>query len=210
MIEMVRQLIDREEFDYQALMSALSGFASPRDRVTALLKSGAIIRVKKGLYIFGELYRRRPYCKELLANLMYGPSVVSGDYALSWYGLIPEQVVTVTSVTTGRSRRFETPVGLFTYGVTKDLSVGVCRTGSEHVKFLMASPERALADKIISIRGAAVRSQKQMRQFLEEDIRLDMQAFYEMNPGVMEEVALCYRSPRMDTLLNIMQKRGRA
>jgi hypothetical protein len=41
----LRKRIGREEFDYQALMSALSNYASPRDRVTALLQSGTIIRV---------------------------------------------------------------------------------------------------------------------------------------------------------------------
>ena len=37
--------IGREEFDYQALMAALSGYANPRDKVTALLRRGDIIRV---------------------------------------------------------------------------------------------------------------------------------------------------------------------
>ena len=50
----LRKLIDREEFDYHALLSALEGYASPRAKITQLLQKGAIIRVKKGLYVFGE------------------------------------------------------------------------------------------------------------------------------------------------------------
>ena len=45
----LRKIINREEFDYPALMSALSAYANPRDKVTALLRKGVIVRVKKGL-----------------------------------------------------------------------------------------------------------------------------------------------------------------
>ena len=68
----LRQLIPREEFDYQTLLSYLQGYDYPRDKITDLLRKGVIIRVKKGLYVFGELYRRRPVSREALANLMYG------------------------------------------------------------------------------------------------------------------------------------------
>lgn len=115
MIENIRKEIEHEEFDYQTLMDCLRGYARPRDKVSALLKKGSIIRIKKGLYIFGDLYRRRPYSREILANLIYGPSYISLDFALQHYGLIPECVEAVNSVTTGRSFRFVTPVGLFTY-----------------------------------------------------------------------------------------------
>ena len=64
-------------------------------------------------------YRRgqrfREICREYLANLIYGPSYISLDYALSLHGLIPERVETITSVTTRRSRHFDTPFGTFSY-----------------------------------------------------------------------------------------------
>ena len=88
----LRERIGREEFDYSALMSTLSGYANPRDKVTSLLRRGVIVRVKKGLHVFGDADRRRPYSRELLANLIYGPSFVSLDYALAFHGLIPERV----------------------------------------------------------------------------------------------------------------------
>jgi len=111
----LRRRIGREEFDYAALMAALSGYANPHRKITTLLRDGVIVRVKKGLYVFGEEYRRRPYSRELLANLVYGPSFVSLDYALSLHGLIPERVSQVTSVTTRRGKQFSTPVGTFVY-----------------------------------------------------------------------------------------------
>ena len=102
-IGQIRQQIDREVFDYQRLLQCLTTYAKPRDRVKRLLDAGDIVRVKKGLYVFGDAYRRAPVSRELLANLIYGPSYISLDYALAWHGLIPERVTTVTSLPNARS-----------------------------------------------------------------------------------------------------------
>jgi hypothetical protein len=67
--EALRGQIPQEEFDYQILMYSLRNLARPRDKISALLKSGSIIRVKKGLYIFGPALSRGPYSRELLSNL---------------------------------------------------------------------------------------------------------------------------------------------
>ena len=75
----VRRQIQAEEFDFQSLLDSLQGYARPRDKITGLLRRGDIIRVKKGLYVFGEKYRQRPYSRELLANLIYGPSYISQE-----------------------------------------------------------------------------------------------------------------------------------
>jgi len=88
-ITRLRQAIEHEVFDYQVLQAGLKEYRKPRDKVSALLAAGEIVRVKKGLYLFGETHRRRPFSAELLANLIYGPSCVSLDYALAFHGLIP-------------------------------------------------------------------------------------------------------------------------
>ncbi|MEA3441146.1 MAG: hypothetical protein U9R58_12785 [Chloroflexota bacterium] len=105
----IRAKIHGEIFDYQVLLYTLSGYRKPRDKITRLLAAGAIVRIKKGLYCFGDPFRKKPISREHLANLIYGPSYISIDYALSYYGLIPERVETITSVTTHRSRDFDTP-----------------------------------------------------------------------------------------------------
>ncbi len=84
-------------------------------KINELLKAGVITRVKKGLYVFASEYNQAPVCKEVLANLIYGPSCLSLEYALSYHELIPERVETMTSVTPKRDKQFQTPLGLFTY-----------------------------------------------------------------------------------------------
>src|SRR6202008_2894394 len=104
-----------EEIDYTFVMDCLKDYKSPRAKLTGLLQKGDLIRVKKGIYLFGPEYRKGPYSPEVLANKIYGPSYVSREYALAYYGLIPEYVVEVTSISTKRARNFDTPMGRFSY-----------------------------------------------------------------------------------------------
>ena len=106
LLENLRKSCPTDVFDYNLLMSALKGYKAPHRKITSLLHSGSIIRIKKGLYTFSEVYRQQPIHRGLIANLLFGPSYVSLEYALSYYGFIPERVETVTSVTTKRNKSF--------------------------------------------------------------------------------------------------------
>jgi hypothetical protein len=213
MIETLRKKIDQEEFDYHTLLGCLEGYARPRDKITDLLRKGVVIRVKKGLYIFGQQFRKRPFSKEILANLIYGPSYISLEYALQFHGLIPERVEAVTSVTTGRSRRFNSPVGLFTY---RSIPLSAFRTGMDRIEigegraFLLAVPEKALADKIYLERGLGIRSQKMMSVYLENDLRIDQADLIRLKSETLDDIAQRYRSKKIQLLSDLIRRaRGR-
>jgi len=199
--------IPYEEFDYQTLLDALKGYAQPRMKISSLLARGTIIRVKKGLYVFGESRRRQPYCRELLANLVYGPSYVSLEYALHYHGLTPERVETLTSVTCGRSRTFDTPVGAFSYRM---IPLDAFRTGMDRVEldggrsFLIAIPEKALADRLVAERGSGITTQKELHGFLLDNIRIDTAALRGLDPIRLEEIARHYRSRRVKLLADLV------
>lgn len=199
----LRRHIPFEEFDYQILLDSLRGYAHPRKKITSLLRKGEIIRVKKGLYIFGEQHRRAPYCRELLANLIYGPSCVSLEYALHYHGLIPERVETVTSVTCGRSRSFDTPVGHFSY---RAIPMSAYMIGIDRIEladgraFLMALPEKALADRVVAERGNALRTQKELAVLLRDSLRIDSSALTALDPEALMTIAAAYRSRRLKLL----------
>lgn len=205
----VRDRIQTEVFDYQTLLDALKGLAYPRNRINDLLRQGVILRVKKGLYVFGDRYRRHPYSKELLANLIYGPSYVSLDYALAYHGLIPERVEALTSVTPSRSRRFVTPVGLFVYRQipARAYEVGVVRVEAENQQaFLIASPEKALADKIVSVRGGRISSIAEMSRFLEADLRVDAVPLRSLSAERIDDFAARYRSLKLRHLGGLVRR----
>ncbi len=204
----LRQRIGREEFDYPALMAALERYAHPRDKVTDLLRRGLIVRVKKGLYVFGDALRRRPYSRELLANLIYGPSFVSLDYALAFHGLIPERVAAVTSVTPHRARAFDTPVGRFVYRpVPPDYyPLGMDRVEQGDVAFLVAVPERALADKVRDDRGHPLRTAAAAAAYLFENLRLNRDAAAALDAGVLEELAEAGRSQKLAVCARVLRR----
>jgi hypothetical protein len=209
MYEHLRQAIPFEEFDYQTLLDSLRGYAYPRKKITSLLHKGEIIRVKKGLYLFGERRRRLPYCRELLANLIYGPSCISLEYALHYHGLTPERVETITSVTCGRSRSFATPVGSFSYRMIPlaSFSIGIDRIElADGRSFLMAIPEKALADRIMSDRGSGITTQKELLSYLNDNLRIDMETLHSLDPGSLVTIAAAYRSRRLKLLASLVTR----
>jgi hypothetical protein len=199
-LESLRAQVPGEEFDHQALLEATRGYAHPRDAITRLLRSGSVIRIAPGIYIFGPTYRRRPYSVEILANLIAGPSYVSLDYALQRYGLIPEGVVAVTSSIAGRPRRFETPVGVFIY---RPIPEPAFAEGLHRVEvagaggYLIAGAEKALADRVREQRGLGIRNINDMTTYLVDSLRVDSDALAELDPDEMEHIATAYRSHQL-------------
>ena len=212
-MESIRKHISNEEFDYQTLLHSLGQYSRPRDKISDLLRKGVIIRVKKGIYIFGEDYRRQPFSREILANLIYGPSYISLEYALHYFGLIPERVEAITSVTTGRSRRYATPVGLFRYRM---IPLAAFRVGMDRVEldggrsFLIATPEKALADKIRDDRGNGLQTQGQLMDYLENNLRVDPTALAKLNNEQLGAIARRYGSRKLQLLSKLLQRLKRS
>jgi predicted transcriptional regulator of viral defense system len=207
---MVRNRIQREEFDHQTLLDALRTYARPRDKISDLMRKGIIVRVKKGLYIFGKDHRREYYSRELLANLIYGPSYLSFEYALQYYGMIPERVEAVTSVTIGRSKRFNTPIGLFTYRKipVPAFRIGMTRVARDHkTAFLIATPEKALADKVRDDRGGSIQSLSQMITYLSDNLRVDDSALRELDSDLLLEIGRRYHSRKIRILADVVRQR---
>lgn len=205
----LRHRIPYEEFDYQELIDALSGYAQPRSKITALLRSGDVVRVKKGLYVFGEVWRRQPIRLELLANRVYGPSYLSLEYALSWHGLIPERVDVLTSVTCGRARIFDTPVGRFSY---RALPLAAYRVGIDQQDagdgrfFLVATREKAVADSLVAERGGLGSTCKAVEAYLVEERRIERDHLKELDPARLAEIAVATGSRRVSALAAVVTK----
>jgi predicted transcriptional regulator of viral defense system len=203
MLESLREQLLGEEFDHQALLEAVKDYARPRDAITRLLRSGSVVRIASGIYVFGPAYRRRPYSREVLANLIAGPSYISLDYALQHYGLIPERVEAVTSGIVGRARRFETPLGLFIYRPVPERAFA---EGLHRVEvaggggYLIAGPEKALADKVRDQRGLGIRNVDEMVTHLVESLRIDRDALADLDSGEIERFAAVHHSYRLKVL----------
>jgi predicted transcriptional regulator of viral defense system len=207
-IALIRRNVEGEVFDYQVLLDALAGYRKPRDKITRLLASGAIVRVKKGLYCFGEAFRKEPLSREHLANLIYGPSYVSLEYALSHHGLIPERVETVTSVTTRRSRDFNTPFGTFSYRMLRAprYAVGAILETAGKTPFLIASPEKALADMVWTDKRFSGLRVSDYDAYLSDDLRIDREALSRFDRSRLQVIAAAYDSAKINNLVRYLKR----
>ncbi len=163
-----------EEVDYNYLKSVLSGYKNERVKINDMLHKKEIIRVKKGLYVLGEPYAKTPFYLETLSNLIYGPSYISLEYALSFYGMIPERTETVTAVTNKRNKVFNTPVGCFTYRFIRaglyPYGITMINLDEKH-NIIIASREKAMAD--ILYFNNRLNNVSEMESFLFQDLRMD-------------------------------------
>jgi len=170
------------------MLDLLKDYKRPNDKITELAKAGMLTILKNGLYIpMGKrgLYVTEPF---LVANHLWGPSYVSVESALSHWGFIPERVYEIASMTTKASKKYETAIGRFTYRhlVKPYYSFGIKQVKlKEKQVALIASPEKAICDKIITTPGLFLRSTKQATEFLIEDMRMDEDNLRKLNISEM-------------------------
>ena len=160
-------------------------------KVRNLELSGKVIRLKKGLYVVDPSVSRVALSTELIANHIYAPSYVSMSSALRYYGLIPETVYTIQSMTIKHSRSFETPIGRFDYTFInrEAFHIGITSINKQSYAFLMATPEKALCDLIANSPQVNLRYAKDVEVYLEDDIRMDIDDFRNMDISVFEHYA---------------------
>jgi hypothetical protein len=121
---------------------------------------------------------------------LYGPSYVSLESALAFYGLIPERVYAVRSVTFKRAKHFSTPLGYFDYvTVPQDyFPNGIhLEVIDKEYAFLIASPEKTLCDMIVLTRNLRIQSVKSMLTYLEEDLRIDFSAIKTFDKEIIRQ-----------------------
>jgi hypothetical protein len=204
----LRSRAPSEELDYGFVMDCLKGYSFPRTKLTHLLKTGSLVRIKKGLYVFGSLFARQPYSREVLANLVYGPSYVSLEWALQTYGMLPERVEEITSVTLKRTRMFSTPIGRFSYAHRPPLaySSGVVRRQlSDYQSYLIATPEKALVDLLILRRGQVSKS-SELQSVLFDDLRIEEEDVQKLNLPLLKKINAAYPHSTITHLITFLSK----
>ena len=169
--------------------SLYSELKSTNKKVAWLEKQGYIIRLKRGLYVVSPKYSGKMLSTELIANHLYAPSYISMSTALRYYGLIPEAVYVNQSMTIKHSRHFQTPIGNYDYKyISREVfPVGLRSLQKGDYAFLIASPEKALCDLIANSSKVYLRYMKDVENYLEHDIRMDMEEFYKFDQSVLEE-----------------------
>jgi hypothetical protein len=174
------------------LYSLYSNLKQPKDKISDLERKGLIIRIKRNLYVVTPKVHNQQISTELVANHLYGPSYVSLETALAYYGLIPERVYSVRSICTKMRKNYDTPLGHFEYVKVPSayFPIGIRQEIVDNqYAFLIASPEKALCDKIICTPNIRIQSIKAMREYLEEDLRIEMLALQNFDVEIIRQCA---------------------
>lgn len=158
-----------------------------------------IVRLRQGYYTFPEYLGKTDYLY-FFANRIYLPSYISLHTALASYGIIPEIVTQVTSVTSLKTASFMNPAGTFTYkSVREDMMFGyITRAMTDEHTILFATPEKALADLLYLY--PFYKSANEMKE-----LRLDLYFMQtELNRDLLLEYTLRIKSKALDKRINLL------
>jgi len=211
--EILRENIPIEVFEDQDFHACLINLSvqARYSALSRLLHSHKIIKIRRGLYCFGEKQRKQSLSKYAVAARLYSPSYVSFESALSYHGLIPESVYVTTSVCfQNKIKSYVTPLGDFTFHPIPKatFALGVESLQSKGGSCLMATPLKAFFDIVYQKKkfySSLLDVEKDLR--IEPDNLVDLVRKHRTED--LEKLALSYRKKTCEQLFKVLLKEGR-
>lgn len=185
------------------LLEELSEYGSPKSKLSRMAKSGEYFPITKGIY---ETDRHTP--AYLLAGSIYGPSYISFEYALSFYGMIPEAVYTVTSATfeKKKKKKFETAFGTFTYRdvPSEAFPLGIRLLQEGEYFYRIAEVEKALCDQLYTV--SPLPNKKELFLHLTENLRIEESELKKLDTIKVCEYSAAYHSTNIKKLCSLLRR----
>lgn len=189
--------------DANQLLFEYNSYQDPHHKIQSMVKKGELIPLKRGLY------ETESTCAGyVLAYELMGPSYLSFEYALSWYGMIPERTVIYTSAVFGKRKKltFENRFGLYTY---RDVPAEVfpyyyTREISGGRPYFIAAKEKALCDELSTV--SPIRGIHDFEEYLFDGMRLDEDIFSELDFEKIRRIAPMYHRTNLDQLVRLIDK----
>ena len=178
-------------------------YANILDKIKRDVDNGSLIRINRGLYETDK--NAEPY---FLAGAILSPSYLSFDWALSYYGLIPERVTIITSASFGmrKNKTFQNYFGRFVY---TDISASVFSEGLTYIEkdeyvAKIATKEKAICDSLAKWR--VVHSINELKYLLFVDKRIDEEEFANSDFSLMLRLAPLYKKTNLNILIKLIRK----
>jgi len=189
----------------QVLLGLLKGYSRPYDKIMEMVNQGILVQLRRGLYMVSPSVSTRTPEPFLIANHLYGPSYISLDSALFHWGLIPERVFEISSVTPRMSKKIMVQNVVYSY---THLPIAYSPLGIQSISLtktqtvLIAGPEKALCDKVITTAGINLRSRHQTLAFLVEDLRIEEDQLRGLNTMEMKSwLTVCPKRKSIQRLI---------
>ncbi len=181
----------------------LQEYSNKDTKICREVKNGNLIKIINGLYETDSNINGY-----LLAGSIYGPSYLSFDFALYYYGLIPEKVTAFTSATFDKKKKkmYENQFGVFLY---RDVPSNVYPLGINLIEengymYQIATPEKALCDKLYTL--SPIKNMSELENVLYNDLRIDIDELNKFNVQDLEEISNSYHSTNVDLLYRYMRR----
>ena len=181
----------------------LDSYSNKNNKISRDIRDGKLFKIITGLY---ETDPNTP--GYLLAGSIYGPSYISFEYALSFYGLIPERVTTITCATFDKKKKkqYETDFGIFIY---RDVPIlvypeEIILKEENNYSYQIATPEKALCDKLYTL--TPLNNYSNLENMLFNDLRIDEEGFNKLDVKKIEKLCELYHSTNVDLLYRYMRR----
>jgi predicted transcriptional regulator of viral defense system len=185
------------------LMESYAEYSNKNAKISREMRNGNLIKIINGLY---ETNPNIP--GYYLATSIYGPSYLSFDFALSYYGLIPEKVTTYTSATFDKKKKkeYSNQFGYYTY---RDVPFEVYPLGVRVMEengytYQIATAEKALCDKLYTL--SPLKNYTELENLLFVDLRIDIEEFNKLNVEDIKIISELYHSTNVDMLYRYMRR----
>lgn len=192
-------------FPHYVLAQDLNSVKHPEQKIKYLKSKGDVISLMRGWY----LQKNTRYSKFHLANLLYGPSYVTGISVLSWQGWISERVYTIHSATIKRGKTLDTPVGRFEYF---HMNNEIFHYGIQNYNFgpgmnsIIATPTKAIFDHFIMTPHLQFSGKGDLLLYLENELRMDTNYLKDIDTNLLEKLMLHGQKKRQISLLYNLAK----
>lgn len=176
--------------------------------IKKLINKGILIPIKKGFYIssfYSDKVKEKNETEEYLeylAGIIRHPSYISLEYALAKYGLIPESVFRITSISKKTTRKYDSKLTTFSYRKIKDsLFMGFVekKYGNKIIK--IATPAKALFDYLYLKKIAY---DQEIEDYLLNTGRINWEVLESSDKKLFKKYINLSRSKKMDTILKIL------
>lgn len=190
-------------FTVSMLKEKYSNYSNPLDKIKRDVDERKLFRLTKGLY-----ETDRSVNPIFLASPILSPSYISFEYALSYYGLIPERVVAITSASfkVRKNKTFVNDFGRFEFSdiPPSAFSSGLTLIEENDYATKIACKEKSLCDCLYKWR--VTKSVKQLKELLFEDKRIDIDEFASLDFEELLRLAVLYKKSNLNLLIKLVKK----
>ena len=188
------------------IMYELKDYASKKSKLTQMIKKNEIIQIIRGVYATSITDPHLP-----VASMIYSPSYISFETALSYYQMIPERVYGIKSVglSLNKDKYFDTSFGRYSFHYLPEALFPLFLEPAQEdgYGFRIAMKEKALCDTLYKIRG--IKGIKAIDSLLFDDLRLERDYIEELDWSIIKELVPLYHSTTLSSLLKWKEKGDR-